>query len=89
LATLLTSLFYTPAEIIVIDLDDNRLNVAKTFGATQIINSSDGKAVETLMKLTNGKGVDVAIEAVGVPATFELCEDEHYSCSRNKNAKPR
>jgi alcohol dehydrogenase len=74
LATLLTSLFYTPAEIIVIDLDDNRLHVAKTFGATQIINSSDGKAVEALMKLTNGKGVDVAIEAVGVPATFELCE---------------
>jgi len=74
LATLLTSLFYTPAEIIVIDLDDNRLNVAKTFGATQVINSSDGKAVEALMKLTNGKGVDVAIEAVGVPATFELCE---------------
>src|SRR6185503_19438129 len=74
LATLLTSQFYTPAEIIVIDLDDNRLNVAKTFGATQTINSSDGKAIEKLMKLTNGKGVDVAIEAVGVPATFELCE---------------
>jgi len=74
LATLLTSLFYTPAEIIVIDLDDNRLNVAKTFGATQVINSNDGNAVEKLMKLTNGKGVDVAIEAVGVPATFELCE---------------
>ena len=74
LATLLTSLFFTPAEIIVIDLDDNRLNVAKTFGATQTINSNDGNAVEKLMKLTNGKGVDVAIEAVGVPATFELCE---------------
>ena len=74
LATLLTSQFYTPAEIIVIDLDDNRLDVAKTFGATQTINSSDGNAVKKLMKLTNGKGVDVAIEAVGVPATFELCE---------------
>ncbi len=74
LATLLTSQFYTPAEIIVIDLDDNRLNIAKTFGATQTINSSDGNAAEKLMKLTNGKGVDVAIEAVGVPATFELCQ---------------
>ena len=74
LATLLTSQFYTPAEIIVIDLDHNRLDVAKTFGATQTINSSDGKAVEKLLKLTNGKGVDVAIEAVGMPATFELCE---------------
>jgi alcohol dehydrogenase len=74
LATLLTSQFYTPAEIIVIDVDDSRLGVAKTFGATQTINSSDGKAVEKLLKLTNGKGVDVAIEAVGIPATFELCE---------------
>ncbi|MBK5271924.1 MAG: zinc-dependent alcohol dehydrogenase family protein [Bacteroidia bacterium] len=74
LAALLTSQFYTPAEIIMIDLDDNRLAVAKTFGATQTINSSDGKAVEKLMKLTDGKGVDVAIEAVGVPATFGLCE---------------
>jgi len=75
MAALLTSQFYSPAEIIVIDVDDNRLNVAKTFGATQTINSSDGRAVEQLMKLTNGNGVDVAIEAVGVPATFELCQE--------------
>ena len=57
-----------------IDIDDNRLNVAKTFGATQTINSSNENAVEKMMNLTNGKGVDVAIEAVGIPATFELCE---------------
>lgn len=74
MAALLTSQFYTPAEIIMIDMDDNRLAVAKKFGATQTINSSDGKAVDKIMKLTNNKGVDVAIEAVGVPATFELCE---------------
>jgi alcohol dehydrogenase len=74
MAALLTSQFYTPSEIIMIDLDDNRLAIAKTFGATHIINSSDGKAAERVMKLTNGKGVDVAIEAVGVPATFEICE---------------
>jgi alcohol dehydrogenase len=75
LAALLTSQFFTPAEIIVIDMDDNRLEVAKTFGATQTINSNDGKAVEKVMKLTNNKGVDVAIEAVGVPPTFELCQE--------------
>ena len=75
LAALLTSQFFTPAEIIVIDMDDNRLEVAKTFGATQTINSSDGKAVEKVMQLTNNKGVDVAIEAVGVPPTFELCQE--------------
>jgi len=57
-----------------IDIDDNRLNVAKNFGATQTINSSNENAFEKIMDLTGKKGVDVAIEAVGVPATFELCE---------------
>ena len=74
IATLLTAQFYTPAEIIMIDLDNNRLDVAKTFGATHTINSNDKNAVEEILALTNGKGVDVAIEAVGIPATFELCE---------------
>jgi alcohol dehydrogenase len=74
LAALLTAQFYSPGQIIMIDLDDNRLEVAKRFGATQTINSVDGHAVEALMKLTGGRGVDTAIEAVGVPATFELCE---------------
>jgi len=74
LAALLTSQFYSPGEIIMIDLDDNRLEIAKRFGATQTINSADGKAVETLMALTDNRGVDTAIEAVGIPATFELCE---------------
>ncbi|HTR28251.1 MAG TPA: zinc-dependent alcohol dehydrogenase family protein [Puia sp.] len=75
MAALLTAQFYSPAEIVVIDVDDNRLNVAKTFGATQVIDSSDDRAIEKVMTLTGGKGVDVAIEAVGVPATFELCEE--------------
>jgi alcohol dehydrogenase len=74
LAALLTAQFYSPAEIIMIDLDDNRLEVAKRFGATAGINSGDGKAVEAVMKMTLGRGVDTAIEAVGIPATFELCE---------------
>jgi len=75
LAALLTAQFFSPAEIIMIDQDDNRLHVAKTFGATQIINSSEKGSVEKIMKLTKNKGVDVAIEAVGVPATFELCQE--------------
>ena len=74
LAALLTAKFYSPAEIIVIDLDDNRLEVAKRFGATAAINSGDGNALEAVMKMTGGRGVDTAIEAVGIPATFELCE---------------
>ena len=74
LAALLTAQFYSPGEIIMIDLDDNRLAIAKRFGATQTINSSDGHTVEALMQLTGGRGVDTVIEAVGIPATFELCE---------------
>jgi alcohol dehydrogenase len=74
LAALLTAQFYAPGMIIMIDLDDKRLAMAMTFGATHTINSGDGKAVATLMALTEGKGVDTAIEAVGIPATFELCE---------------
>lgn len=75
LSALLTAQFYTPAKIIVIDLDDNRLEVAKQFGATEVINSTDGKAVAKVMALTNNQGVDVAIEAVGVPATFDICQE--------------
>ncbi len=74
LAVLLTAQFYSPAQIIMIDQDDNRLNVAKTFGATHTINSANEDAVAKLMGITNGKGVDTAVEAVGIPATFELCE---------------
>jgi alcohol dehydrogenase len=75
LAALLTAQFYSPAELIMIDLDDNRLEVAKGLGATNLVNSGDGKAVEKVMALTGGKGVDVAIEAVGIPQTFDLCQD--------------
>jgi alcohol dehydrogenase len=74
LAALLTAQFYSPAQIIMIDLDDNRLEVAKRFGATSTLNSSAGDTADAVMKMTNGRGVDAAIEAVGVPATFELCE---------------
>src|SRR5476649_1072973 len=66
-AALLTAQFYSPAEIIMIDGDENRLHVAKKFGATTLINSSDGHAASHVMELTDGAGVDVAIEAVGIP----------------------
>jgi alcohol dehydrogenase len=75
LAALLTAQFYSPAEIIMIDFDDNRLEVAARFGATTTINATDGKAVEKVMAKTGGRGVDTAIEAVGVPASFLTCED--------------
>jgi alcohol dehydrogenase len=75
LAVLLTAQFYSPAAIFMIDLDDKRLAVAKKFGATNLINSGDGQAARHVMDLTEGAGVDVAIEAVGIPATFDICQD--------------
>ena len=75
LAALLTAQFYSPAEIILVDLDDNRLDVARRFGATQTINSADGKAADAVKAIVGVKGVDTAIEAVGLPATFQLCQD--------------
>jgi alcohol dehydrogenase len=74
LATLLTARFYAPAQVIMLDVDDNRLAVAKRLGAGIVINSKE-KAAEQVMKATKGLGVDVAVEAVGIPATFELCEE--------------
>jgi alcohol dehydrogenase len=74
LATLLTAQFYSPAEVIMVDTDDNRLKIAKMFGATQVINNSLGNAAEKIMALTGNNGVDVAIEAVGVPASFDICQ---------------
>lgn len=74
MATLLTSKFYAPARIIMVDTDANRLQTARTFGATDLVDASDGKAAEKILALTGGRGVDVAIEAVGVPATFDVCQ---------------
>jgi len=72
LATLLTAQFYSPAEIIMVDPDFHRLEVAKRFGATAVVQTN---AVQEIMKSTNGRGVDVAIEAVGIPATFDICQE--------------
>jgi len=74
LAVMLTAQFYSPAALFVIDLDDKRLAVAKQLGATTLINSADGNAAHHVMEMTEGAGVDVAIEAVGIPATFDICQ---------------
>lgn len=74
MATLLTAQFYSPAKIIMIDVDPERLEIARAFGATDVIDSKHQNAVDTLFKMTNGIGVDVAIEAVGIPATFDICQ---------------
>lgn len=71
---LLTAQLYSPSVIVVADNDDNRLKMAKEMGATHTVNPSKEDAVAKVMEITEGKGVDTAIEAVGVPATWELCQ---------------
>jgi alcohol dehydrogenase len=74
LAVLLTAQFYAPSELIMVDTDERRLEVARRMGATHTIRSGDRAAVTAVMNLTHGRGVDAAIEAVGVPATFDICQ---------------
>lgn len=74
LAALLTSQFYAPAEVIIIDMNENRLKRAIEFGATKTIDSQKEKTVDRIMELTQNRGVDVAIEAVGTPVTFDICQ---------------
>ncbi|UMM64713.1 zinc-dependent alcohol dehydrogenase family protein [Aristophania vespae] len=71
---LLTAQLYSPSEIILVDVDDNRLAMAREMGATQVINSGKENAVEKIRELTNGRGVDCAIEAVGIEATWDVCQ---------------
>ncbi len=73
MSTLLTAQFYSPARIIMIDTDPARLGLARQFGATDTVEVGREDATAAVMALTGGQGVDVAIEAVGVPATFDVC----------------
>ncbi|MCO6518369.1 zinc-dependent alcohol dehydrogenase family protein [Snodgrassella sp.] len=74
MSCLLTAQLYSPSQIIMIDMDDNRLHMARELGATQIINSAKEDAVALVLALTNGRGVDCAMEAVGLSATWDICQ---------------
>lgn len=74
MAALLTAQFYSPAQLIVVDADSNRLQAALRFGATEVIDIKSENAVERIFELTGGVGVDVAIEAVGIAASFDTCQ---------------
>ena len=75
LAAIMTAGLYTPGRIVALDIADARLDQARKFGADVTINNERENAVERIMELTNGLGADVAIEAVGIPGTFELCTE--------------
>lgn len=74
MSVLLTAQFYSPGRIVMIDMDPARLELALQFGATDTIQVGAGDPVAQIMEMTGGRGVDVAIEAVGVPATFDICQ---------------
>lgn len=75
LAALLTAQFYSPSQIIMIDLSESRLEAAKRFGATEVIQSSNVVEIKNIAdKLTDSRGFDVVIECVGYPATFDVCQ---------------
>lgn len=73
LSAILAARLFSPGHIVAIDLADARLEAAKQFGADVTINPSREDVAEQIATLTGGLGVDVAIEAVGTPATFEMC----------------
>jgi alcohol dehydrogenase len=72
LAAMATAGLYGPSRVIAVDLDANRVEQAKHFGATDGVVASDPDWKEQVLALTDGLGVDVAIEAVGVPATWDM-----------------
>ena len=73
LAAIMTASLYGAARVIALDLDDNRLELARAFGASDTVNSGAEDWADQVRAMTDGLGVDVAIEAVGIPATFEAC----------------
>lgn len=75
LATIMTARLLTPGRVIAIDLADARLEQALAFGADVAVNNGTENPVEAVLELTGGLGADVAVEAVGVPETFELCAE--------------
>ena len=75
LAVVATAALYGPSRVISIDLDANRIEKAKGLGATDGVLSSDADWRDQVLAMTDGLGVDVAIEAVGVPQTFQMCLD--------------
>jgi alcohol dehydrogenase len=71
LAAILGARLFSPSHVIAIDLADSRLEAAKQFGADLTVNSGNVDPKDIVFEMTDGLGADVAIEAVGIPATFE------------------
>ena len=71
---ILSGLAGTPAaEIVAVDLKADALRLAEECGATITLNAGQVDVIEEVLRFTNGRGVDVAIEACGVPAVLDTC----------------
>jgi alcohol dehydrogenase len=75
LAAVMTARLYGPSKVIAVDVDASRLRRASDFGATDTVNSADVDWKEQVRAHTDGAGVDVAIEAVGIPRTFTMATE--------------
>lgn len=75
MGALLTAQLYSPSTLIVCDMDENRLKMAKAMGATHTINPTEGSVPERVFEIVGEDGVDCAIEAVGIPATWDMCQE--------------
>jgi len=85
LSAIMGARLFSPSHIVAIDLADSRLEAAKQFGADVTVNNGREDPLEVVLALTGGLGADVAIEAVGVPATFELATTLIRPCGRVAN----
>jgi alcohol dehydrogenase len=74
LAALVTAQLYSPSMVVLYDIDDARLGVGKRLGATHTVHANAENAVDSMKLLTDGNGYDTVIEAVGIPLTFEICQ---------------
>ncbi|HTK61150.1 MAG TPA: zinc-dependent alcohol dehydrogenase family protein [Pseudonocardia sp.] len=75
LAATMTASLYGPSRVIAVDIDDNRVEQAKRFGATDGVNSGRAGSKDAILAMTDGLGVDVAIEAVGIPESFQMATE--------------
>jgi alcohol dehydrogenase len=85
LSAIMGARLFSPSHIVAIDLADGRLDAAKQFGADVVVNNSRENALDVVRELTGGLGADVAIEAVGTPATFELAATLVRPCGHIAN----
>ena len=75
MSALLTAQLYSPSVLIVCDMDENRLKLAKELGATHTVNPAAGDVRQQVLDIVGQDGVDVAIEAVGLPVTWDMCQE--------------